>query len=79
MDNGPGIRLEDQGLVFQEFVRLDHSADRPGAGIGLAISQRVAHALGGRITLQSEVGVGSTFTLWLPLERMPQIKLSGQS
>ncbi|MGH7466705.1 MAG: sensor histidine kinase [Longimicrobiales bacterium] len=66
-DSGPGIRLEDQALVFQEFVRLDNGSDRPGAGIGLAISQRVAHALGGRITLQSELGAGSTFTLWLPL------------
>jgi signal transduction histidine kinase len=79
IDNGPGIRLEDQALVFQEFVRLDQGADRPGAGIGLAISQRVAHALGGRITLQSEVGVGSTFTLWLPLDRKPQIDLPGPS
>jgi signal transduction histidine kinase len=67
-DSGPGIRREDQALVFQEFVRLENGSDRPGAGIGLAISQRVAHALGGRITLQSEIGVGSTFSLWLPLE-----------
>jgi signal transduction histidine kinase len=67
-DSGPGIRLEDQALVFQEFVRLENGSDRPGAGIGLAISQRVAHALGGRISLQSELGAGSTFTLWLPID-----------
>jgi len=66
-DTGPGIDPEYQKAVFQEFVRLDQHV--PGAGIGLAISQRVARALGGRITLRSRVGVGSTFTLWLPLQR----------
>jgi signal transduction histidine kinase len=65
-DNGPGIAPRDQVRAFQEFARFGGD-EIPGAGIGLAISQRVATALGGRITLQSEPGFGSTFTLWLPV------------
>jgi len=71
-DTGPGIHPEEQEAVFQEFVRLNAAEQVPGAGIGLAISQRVAHALGGRITLKSRVGIGSTFTLWLPLRLSEQ-------
>lgn len=67
-DSGLGIRSEEQGLVFEEFTRFGPLAGVPGAGIGLAISQRVAGALGGRITLQSQEGAGSTFTLWLPVD-----------
>ncbi len=64
-DTGPGIPLEKQELLFQEFARLD-TRGKTGAGIGLAISRRVAEALGGEITVSSEEGRGSTFTLWLP-------------
>lgn len=67
-DNGPGIPAEHQQLVFREFTRVDPNA-AAGSGIGLAISHRLAHALGGEITLASTPGVGSTFTLWLPLDR----------
>jgi signal transduction histidine kinase len=64
-DTGVGIPEEKRHLLFQEFSRLDPSSG-PGAGLGLAISQKIARALGGEITLQSVVGEGSTFTLWLP-------------
>jgi Signal transduction histidine kinase len=64
-DTGTGIPADRQPLVFEEFVRLDpHAA--PGAGVGLAISQRIVQALGGEITLTSEAGQGSRFVLWLP-------------
>ena len=64
-DTGSGIPADRQQLVFEEFVRLDpHAA--PGAGVGLAISQRIVHALGGELTLHSESGHGSSFVLWLP-------------
>jgi signal transduction histidine kinase len=64
-DTGTGIPADRQPLVFEEFVRLDpHAA--PGAGVGLAISQRIVQALGGEITLTSEAGRGSRFVLWLP-------------
>lgn len=65
-DTGPGIRAEDRALLFQEFVRLGVDS-KPGAGLGLAISDRIAQALRGKITVQSQPGRGSTFTLWLPL------------
>jgi signal transduction histidine kinase len=64
-DTGSGIAADQRGLLFREFTRLDPDAAE-GAGLGLAISQRVAHALGGRITVESEPGRGSIFTLWLP-------------
>lgn len=66
-DTGGGISEEQQKVLFQEFARLETSAGERGTGIGLAISRRVARALGGDVTAKSDVGVGSTFTLWLPL------------
>jgi len=69
-DTGPGIPREQHGEIFREFGRLTPSAAR-GFGLGLAISQRVASALGGCITVDSEVGRGSTFTLWLPADEGP--------
>jgi signal transduction histidine kinase len=68
-DSGPGVPLHQQDFIFEEFSRL--SADKPGAGLGLAISDLLAHALGGRISVESEPGRGSTFTLWLPLREVP--------
>ena len=67
-DDGPGIPADKQPTLFTEFTRFDPNAAE-GAGIGLAISQRLAVALGGSITVQSDVGAGSTFTLWLPLRQ----------
>lgn len=66
-DTGRGIPVEQQKLVFQEFRRLENAGETTGAGIGLAISQRIARALDGEITVESQAGRGSTFTLWLPL------------
>jgi PAS domain S-box-containing protein len=68
-DTGPGIAQEQQALLFQEFTRLD-PGDRNGAGIGLAISQKITRALGGSISVESRQGEGSTFTLSLPLRRV---------
>lgn len=66
-DTGSGIPADKQSNVFEEFVRLDADS-APGAGIGLAMSRRITDALGGNLTLWSEVGKGSTFTLWLPVD-----------
>jgi signal transduction histidine kinase len=64
-DTGIGIAADKHHLLFEEFERIDPSV-KPGLGLGLAISRRVARALGGEITVRSERGAGSTFTLWLP-------------
>lgn len=66
-DTGPGIPREKQHLLFQEYQRIEPGVER-GAGLGLAMSQRIAQALGGAITVQSEAGKGSTFTFWIPLD-----------
>jgi signal transduction histidine kinase len=66
-DSGPGIPAEKVTLLFREYSRLE--SDKEGIGIGLAISHRLAEALGGEIRVDSEPGQGSTFTLWLPRER----------
>jgi light-regulated signal transduction histidine kinase (bacteriophytochrome) len=66
-DNGIGIEPEYQDKVFGMFVRL-HSRSIAGAGIGLAICQRVVERLGGRIWLQSEKGKGTTFFFTIPAD-----------
>ena len=63
-DTGPGIPAELRERIFEEFARVGPG---PGAGLGLAISRHLARALGGDLTVESEVGRGSTFTLWLPV------------
>lgn len=69
-DTGPGIAAEQQWRLFQPFSQLDDSTTRKygGTGLGLALSQRIAHALGGAITVVSQRGAGSTFTLALPVQ-----------
>ena len=70
-DTGPGIPKDKQKLLFQEFKRIEPGAGR-GTGLGLAISRGIALALHGDITVHSEPGRGSTFTLWLPMGREAQ-------
>ncbi|MBK8021332.1 MAG: HAMP domain-containing histidine kinase [Chloroflexi bacterium] len=65
-DTGAGIPEAQRALVFVPFVRL--ASDRTGAGLGLAIAQEIARQHGGDIHLVSQVGIGSTFTLELPVQ-----------
>ena len=67
-DTGIGIAPEDQPRIFEEFTQLEHRLQRNvrGTGLGLPLSKRLAELLGGTLTLQSEPGVGSTFTVTIP-------------
>jgi signal transduction histidine kinase len=67
-DTGIGISAEQQALIFDRFYRTDKARSRElgGSGLGLSIAQRIAQAHGGKVTVASQLGVGSTFTLWLP-------------
>lgn len=68
-DTGPGIPSEEHEKIFEEFYRSPAVAERStGVGLGLAISRRIARLLKGDLTVDSEPGNGSVFTLWLPLE-----------
>ncbi|MBE0645821.1 MAG: PAS domain S-box protein [Bacteroidetes bacterium] len=67
-DTGIGISPHDQEVIFDEFRQASEGYSRAydGSGLGLSVSQKFAHVLGGRITLQSTPGKGSCFTLHLP-------------
>jgi two-component system sensor histidine kinase SenX3 len=70
-DSGVGIALEDQARIFERFYRVDPSRSREtgGTGLGLAIVKHIALNHGGDISVFSKPGLGSTFTLSLPLKR----------
>jgi signal transduction histidine kinase len=70
IDTGIGIAPSDQQRIFDEFEQVNagprgDSIER-GTGLGLAISRRLARLLGGDLTVDSQLGKGSTFTVWLP-------------
>jgi len=68
-DTGIGIAAEDQETVFEEFrqVGTDYARKREGTGLGLALARRLVELHGGKLSLQSELGKGSTFTFTIPV------------
>ncbi len=69
-DTGPGIAVSDQQKIFEPFTQVNQSRSRVkgGTGLGLPVSVRLAHLLGGEVSLESEIGKGSTFSFSLPLQ-----------
>ena len=70
IDSGIGIPSDKIGDIFQKFTQADSSMNRKygGTGLGLAITKTLTEIMGGTIELESEMGVGSTFTVCIPLE-----------
>jgi signal transduction histidine kinase len=78
MDTGIGIAPEDQERIFEPFARAEYSNKlRPAdsTGLGLAIVAYMVKLLQGQISLTSEVGVGSTFTVIFPLEVITKVEV----
>jgi signal transduction histidine kinase len=66
-DTGRGIPPQRLDAIFEPFEQSEIADQKRGTGLGLAISRQFARAMGGDITAESEPGVGSRFTLWLPI------------
>jgi len=78
-DTGLGIAPQDQGRIFEHFEQVLLGQDRPGtgqgseggAGIGLALSKEIVELHGGRLSVESQLGHGATFTFSLPIAGRP--------
>jgi signal transduction histidine kinase len=77
-DTGPGIGAADQAKIFEEFKQVDSFLTRKkgGTGLGLSISKRIIEMHGGRLSVESDLGRGSTFSFTLPVKVEHQV---GQS
>jgi signal transduction histidine kinase len=80
-DTGIGISEEDVDRIFTSFVQIDNKLAKKttesGSGLGLTITKKLLELLNGRISVKSEFGAGSTFTVYLPLKRGQELKAAG--
>jgi signal transduction histidine kinase len=67
-DHGPGIRAQDQELIFEKFGRVNHGEAKPGTGLGLFIARSITEAHGGTLAVAEGSNAGATFRLSLPLD-----------
>jgi PAS domain S-box-containing protein len=79
IDNGVGIKAEDVGRLFKEFEQLESGASRhyQGTGLGLALTRKIVEAQGGEVSVESEFGKGSRFTVVMPLIFTEQPRMLG--
>jgi signal transduction histidine kinase len=77
-DSGVGIPESDVGNLFERFFRASTSVSVPGTGLGLSIVKSIVEAHGGTIAVDSEEGVGTTFSIELPLEADVPVELTAQ-
>lgn len=74
-DTGVGISEHDLPFVFDTFVQVGKVSEQQGSGLGLPITQQYAHLMGGNVSVSSEIGKGSIFTLTLPVMQVEQIDI----
>lgn len=77
-DNGPGISSENLSRIFERFFRVDkaHSKTELGTGLGLSIVKHLLVEYDGKIDVESTVGMGTTFSIWIPLRQPRRVILS---
>ncbi len=77
-DTGIGIAPQDQQRIFQDFAQVDNPIQRrvKGTGLGLPLSKKLANLLGGEVRVESQPGIGSTFSVQLPLRLEAKVELS---
>jgi signal transduction histidine kinase len=77
-DHGSGIGSSELAHIFEPFYRSPKVVDAQihGTGLGLAVAKRIAEAMGGRLSVTSKVGVGSTFTLHLPVPKKSDAEMA---